>query len=90
MKTTLAACGVALLCSFGGAQAAPQALGAMAPVSPIQNIDWRRVCDRDGDNCHRVFVRDRDDRGMRDRDRDHDGMRRVCDRDGDNCHWMRR
>ena len=68
--------------SIGAAQALP--IGdKTAASSVVQNIEWRRVCDRDGDRCRRVWVRDRDEgfvfRFGRDRDwrreREHDERR---------------
>lgn len=70
------------LSSIGSANAMPSfSSGVAAANAPaIEQIDWRRVCDRDGDRCHRVWVdHDRDDRW---------GRHRVCDRDGDRCRWV--
>ena len=58
-KKLLALMAVSTL-SLGTAQAFPVPQNTGMPV--VQNIDWRRVCDRDGDRCRRVWVRDRDDR----------------------------
>ena len=50
--------------ALGSAVSAAQAVPALATKpaatdanSAVQNIWWRRVCDRDGDRCHRVWVR---------------------------------
>ena len=81
-----------VLGAAGSASAAPM-FGAGLTVnssgSQIENVYWRRLCDRDGNDCHRVWVNpfrfyDRDDdrrwwRWNRDHDRrDHD--RRDHDR----------
>lgn len=74
------------LASIGSANAMPSfnsGLPAAAKTSGIEQVDYRRVCDRDGDRCHSVWI-----------DRDHDrygrwGWHRVCDRDGDRCRWVR-
>ena len=71
---------LALCFAVTTAQALP-ALGAQQPEvlssSNVQTIDWRRVCNRYGRDCRRVWVgRDRD------RDRDRDRGRLDRDRDG--------
>jgi len=73
-----------ILSTIGGANAAPAfGFGLSAPhAATVEQVDYRRVCDRDGDHCRRVWVGDRDDRRW--------GWRKICDRDGDRCRWVRR
>ena len=35
-----------------------QAIAQAAPTN-VDHVWWRRVCDRDGDRCHRVWIRPR-------------------------------
>ena len=77
------------------AQAAPFSGGNIAigeKGGGIEQVYWKRVCDRDGDDCHRVWIRDRDDDRpvfrFRFRDRD-DERRRHRDHDHDHDHDRR-
>jgi len=75
-----------MLGTVGGANAAPAlgiGLSGIQSGPAIEQVDWRRVCERDGDRCRRVWVGDRDDHR-------HWGWRKVCDHDGDRCRWVRR
>ena len=72
-KTVFAATAFAALAlggAFASAQAAP-ALGTGLSISHdgsvVDKVWWKRVCDRDGDRCRRVWIgdRDRDDHGWR-------------------------
>ena len=85
LALSVASGALALCFAVTTAQALP-ALGskptATTSASDVQKIDWRRVCNSRGYDCHRVWVgRDRDDRRDRDRrDRDRDRDRRDRDR----------
>ena len=83
-KFLLASAAIGAL-SLGAAITAAQAspllggkLTAQESSSAVEKIWWKRVCDRDGDRCRRVWIRrDRDDDRrpqlrlrLRDRDRD--------------------
>ena len=49
------AIGVAATAVEAAPIAGVQAIAQAAP-SNIDNVYWRRVCDRDGDRCHRVWI----------------------------------
>ena len=63
----IAICLVALLLgSHSPARALPLTGPPEVTAVKVEKIDWVRRCDRDGDRCRRVWVRDRDDwRGWR-------------------------
>ena len=66
MLTSAACSAIALGFALTEANAAPTLSGRIAATganTDLQNIWWRRICDRDGDRCRRVWVReDEDDR----------------------------
>ena len=79
---------LALSSALTSAQAAPFSGGTIVigeKGAGIDKIWWKRVCDRDGDRCHRVWIRNDDDRPyFRFRFRDRDGdERRHRDHDHD-------
>jgi len=78
LLASAASCVLTLGIATTAATAAPAPGDKLGSVSSnVEKVYWRRVCDRDGDRCRRVWVRDDDRRShwwwrLRHRDRDRD------------------
>ena len=81
MRNTLLVSAAVGALSLGTAMTSAQAAPAFcAPLSTagvtsnVENVFWKRVCDRDGDRCHSVWVRGFED-GDRFRERARERVR---------------